>query len=132
MKIKKALITAAGDRERKIPLQTLVDRDGATRTVLAMLVNEVVTAGVEDICVVVPSGEHERYASAVPDHSSRVNFIQQQDAAGYAGAIWSARDHIGGDPFLHLVGDHVYISGRRRGWAARLVELAGVQECSVS
>ena len=132
MKINKALITAAGDRERKIPLQTLVDRDGTTRTVLAMLVNEVLNAGVEDICVVVPSGERDRYASAVPDQARRLCFIEQQDAPGYAGAVWSARDHVCGEPFLHLVGDHVYISGKRRSWAARLVDLADVQECSVS
>ena len=48
MKIRKAVVTAAGDRSRRIPLQTLVDRDGSTRTVLAMLVNEIAGAGVSE------------------------------------------------------------------------------------
>ena len=132
MKITRGLITAAGDRQRRIPLQTLVDRDGSTRSVLAMLVNEVLSAGIDDVCVVIPPGEQEAYRGAVPGDSSRLCFIEQHDGGGYAGAIWCARDYLAGEPFLHLVGDHAYISDGRKNWAARLVELAAVQECSVS
>ena len=40
MKITKALITAAGPDQRKLPLQTLIDRDRTQKTVLEILINE--------------------------------------------------------------------------------------------
>jgi UTP--glucose-1-phosphate uridylyltransferase len=132
MKIKKGLITAAGDRQRRIPLQTLVDRDGAIRTVLAMLVNEILSAGVEEVCVVIPPDEQDLYAEAVSDHRSRICFITQHEPSGYAGAIWCAKDFLGTEAFLHLVGDHVYISPAGKSWASQLVDIATAEECAVS
>lgn len=132
MKIKKGLITAAGDRQRRIPLQTLVDRDGNTRTVLAMLVNEILSAGIEEICIVIPRDEQEAYENAVPEHIGRIHFLPQPQPSGYAGAVWCAKDFLARQPFLHLVGDHVYINSGEKTWATHLVEVASVQECSVS
>jgi len=37
MKINKAVITAAGRQQRTLPLQTLIDRDGAEKSVLSIL-----------------------------------------------------------------------------------------------
>ena len=44
MKIRKAVITAAGPNQRTLPLQTLIDRDGAEKSVLRILIEEVLTA----------------------------------------------------------------------------------------
>mgnify|MGYP004701614233 CR=1 FL=1 len=49
MKITKALITAACTYQRKLPLQTLIDRDRKQRTVLEILINEIKTADINDI-----------------------------------------------------------------------------------
>lgn len=132
MQVLKGLITAAGEPHRRIPLQTMVDRDGTVRTVLAMLVNEVAAAGIQEIGIVVPQGEEDAYARAVPDASVRLTLIPQNGTPGYAGAIWCARDFLNGHSFLHLVGDHVYVSAQGNGQAAQLVEIASTQECSVS
>ena len=53
MKITKAVITAAGRTQRTLPMQTLIDRDGVEKSVLTILIEEVVRAGIEEICVVV-------------------------------------------------------------------------------
>ncbi len=53
MKIRKAVITAAGRNQRTLPLQTLIDRDGAEKSVLRIILEEVLTAKIEEICVVV-------------------------------------------------------------------------------
>jgi UTP--glucose-1-phosphate uridylyltransferase len=132
MKVRKGVITAAGDRSRRIPLQTLVDRDGSTRTVLAMLVNEIASAGIAEICIVIPPGQLETYRAAVNDAPARVAFVEQPPLPGYASALRAAGEFTGADPFLHLVGDHVYIGPKQKGWAARLVEVAAAQQCSVS
>ena len=52
MQIKKALITAAGADQRKLAMQTLVDRDGNRKTVLEILIEECRQAGIEEIGVI--------------------------------------------------------------------------------
>ena len=64
MEIKKAIITAAGKSQRTLPLQTLVDRDGQPKTALRILVEEVLAAGIEEICVVVCPGDQVPYGTA--------------------------------------------------------------------
>ncbi len=49
MEIRKALITAAGKNQRTLPLQSLVDRDGVTKTALAIIIEEILRAGIEQI-----------------------------------------------------------------------------------
>ena len=56
MQITKAVITAAGRRQRTLPLQTLIDRDGVEKSILRILVEEIIAAGVDDIAVVVHPG----------------------------------------------------------------------------
>src|ERR1019366_5543319 len=57
MQIKKAVITAAAKGQRSLPMQTLIDQHGAERSVLSLIVQEAVRAGIEDICVVVFPGD---------------------------------------------------------------------------
>jgi UTP--glucose-1-phosphate uridylyltransferase len=132
LKIKKAVITAAGQNQRALPLQTLIDRDGQEKSVLAILVEQALTASVEEVCVVVWPGDEARYAQAAARHSGRLRFTAQPQPLGYANAIWCARDFTAADPFLHLVGDHLYVSGTTNCCAQRLVELAEAESCAVS
>jgi UTP--glucose-1-phosphate uridylyltransferase len=132
MRITKGVITAAGAAQRRLPVQTLVDTDGVTRTVLAMLVNEIVSAGVEEICVVVAPGDEAEYARAVPDHAARIRFVPQAGAPGYAQALLCAQSFTKDDPFLHLVSDHVYVNANGSSCASTLVQIASEANCSVS
>ena len=132
MKIHKAVITAAGAHQRLLPLQTLIDRDGEEKSVLGILVEQVLVAGVEEICVVVWPGDEGRYAQATGKHLGHVRFVPQPEPLGYAHAILSAREFTAGQPFLHLVGDHLPISAGNNACAQGLVELAEAEECSVS
>ena len=64
MDIKKAIITAAGKTQRNLPLQTLVDRDGVTKTALRILIEEILASGIDEICVVICPGDQAAYAAA--------------------------------------------------------------------
>ena len=75
--IKKAIITAAGKNQRTLPLQSLVDRDGTSKTALAIIIEEVLQAGVEEICVVVSPGDQQAYAAAAASHAKRLQFVEQ-------------------------------------------------------
>ena len=46
---KRAIITAAGETQRTLPLQTLVDRDGQPKTALRILIEEALCAHIEEI-----------------------------------------------------------------------------------
>ena len=131
MRIEKAVITAAGPQQRLLPLQNVIDRDGEEKPVLAILVEEVLSARIEEICIVVQPGDEPRYAQAAGKHAHRLRFVAQQQPLGYGHAVWCARSFVGGDAFLHLVGDHLYVSGART-CAQRLVELAAAESCAVS
>jgi UTP--glucose-1-phosphate uridylyltransferase len=46
--------------------------------------------------------------------------------------LYCARSYVGADPFLHLVGDHLYVSGQKSRCARQLVQVAEAEACSVS
>ena len=132
MEIQKALITAAGKGQRTLPLQSLVDRDGVTKTALAIIIEEVLRAGIETIGVVISPGDEAAYRAAAGEHAGRLTFIEQTAPLGYAHAIFSAAEFCGSDPFLLLVGDHLYLSTAAKGCAQQLVEVARAEKCAVS
>src|SRR5262249_12454510 len=72
-----------------------------------------------------------RYAQAAGQYAGALRFVEQPEPKGYGHAIWCAHQFTGADPFLHIVGDHLYVS-RAKGSAQRLVELAEAEACSVS
>ncbi len=132
MEIKKAIITAAGKAQRTLPLQALVDRDGRTKTALRILIEEILSAGLDEICVVVSPGDQSAYQAAAGGQTSRLHFVEQSTASGYGHAVYCARDFVGKEPFLLLVGDHLYVSGADKRCAQQLVEVAAAEACAVS
>jgi UTP--glucose-1-phosphate uridylyltransferase len=132
MKINKAIITCAGTKQRKLPLQTLIYRDGNEKSVLEILVEEVLHAGIDKIgCVVFP-GDENAYKDVVGDYARHIEFIDQKEALGYGHAIFSSKKFVGNEPFLHLVGDHLYVSRSEKSCATQLVSLAEKEACSIS
>ncbi len=132
MEVKKAIITAAGQTQRSLPLQTLVDRDGATKTALRIVIEEILSTGIEEICVVVSPGDQDAYAAAAGRQGGRLVFVEQAEPRGYGHAVYSAREFAAGQSFLLLVGDHLYVSGDKKRSAQQLVEIATTENCAVS
>jgi UTP--glucose-1-phosphate uridylyltransferase len=131
VEIKKAIITAAGKSQRTLPLQTLVDRDGATKTALRILIEELRSAGVREIGVVIHPGDQGAYETAA-GQDGRLEFIEQNHPLGYGHAVFCARDFVQGQPFILMVGDHLYVSGAEKRSAQQLVEMAAQENCAVS
>ena len=132
MKIKKAVITCAAPSQRKLPLQTLIDRDGKEKSVLEILVEEILESGIDKIgCIVFPN-DKKNYADILGDYKNYVEFIDQEEPKGYGYAILQAANFVGDEPFLHLVGDHLYVSRHENRCASYLVNIAEKENCSVS
>jgi len=132
VEIKKAIITAAGKNQRTLPLQTLVDRDGVAKSALTILIEELVAAGIEEICAVVCSGDQTAFAAAAGIHAGRLHFVEQQESLGFGHAVACGRSFVGASPFLLLVGDHLYVSRGNRNCAQQLVEAARQETATVS
>ena len=132
MKVTKAVITAAGRSQRSLPLQTLVDRDGTAKSILSIILDEALRAGIEDICVVVSPKDEDAYRDATGERAEHLTFVTQDEPRGYGHAVYCAREFVGREPFLHMVGDHVYVSDDLRGCAQQLIDVATTQNCSVS
>ncbi|NBV33125.1 MAG: UTP--glucose-1-phosphate uridylyltransferase [Proteobacteria bacterium] len=132
MEIKQALITAAGPSQRRLPLQALVDRDGVSKTALQILLEEAIQAGMDRIVVVVAPGDIPAFTLAAGNLSSRLSFVEQTAPLGYGHAVLSARQALANEPFLLLVGDHLYVSGGAQRCAQQLAQVAQAQNCSVS
>lgn len=132
MKVTKAVITAAAPNQNRLPLQQLVDGQGEEKTALQLIIEETAAAGIEEICVVIKPGDHAAYQSAAGSRLGALQFVEQPKPLGYADAILRAKSFVGEEPFLHLVGDHLYVSADDRPCAKQLVDVANEFECCVS
>ena len=132
MKVQKAVITAAAPNQRKLPLQTLIDKEGIEKTFLELLIEEVIAAGINNICVIVQPGDEIPYRQAIGDFAHSVSFIHQMQPLGYGHALYCAHEFTGRNPFLHLVGDHLYVNRDGGSSAKHLVDFANKHECTVS
>jgi UTP--glucose-1-phosphate uridylyltransferase len=145
----------ASDTVQKAMLP-LVDRDGLTKPVLQIIAEEALESGVEEICVVSAPGDEAYYrhhfrsyaanlrsafkgvawaeeqARRLMDLENRLRFAVQDEPEGYGHAVWSARALVGDQPFLLLLGDHLYLSSESRRCARQLLDLATEQNCAVS
>jgi len=140
--VRKAIIPAAGLGTRQYPATQaarkeffpLADRDGYSKPVIQVVVEEALAGGAEEVCIVCQPGAEEefrRYFHAMPaelrahfagkdwaygqsDHLQRlgecIHYVAQERQEGLGHAIWCARDWAGGEPVLALLGDHVYVS----------------------
>lgn len=137
-------------------LMPLVDRDGITKPTIQIIVEECLASGIEDICIVVSPGGAEPFqrhfsrlseperksfrgkewalaqADALRRIEERVRYVEQPTPEGYGHAVYQARDFVGDEPFLLLLGDHVYISGTRKRCAQQVIDTYSLVQCAVS
>jgi UTP--glucose-1-phosphate uridylyltransferase len=112
----------------------LVDRDGLTKPVIQIIGEEAIDSGIEEICIVTQPGEEQQYrdyfrrldddmlrtfkgkdwalleSERLADFGQRLRFAEQHTPDGFGHAVYQAGDFVGDEPFLLLLGDHVYIS----------------------
>ncbi len=132
MNVRKAVITAAAPDQHTLPLQQLVDRDGQNKTALQLIIEEVTGAGIEEICLVICPGDQAAYEQSAGELQGLLTFVEQSEPRGYGDALARAKDFVGAEPFLHLVGDHLYLSETDACCAKQLIDVAQEHDCAVS
>jgi len=144
-----------GDTVQKAMLP-LADKDGVHKPIIQIIAEEAFSSGIEEICLICAPGDKERYIQAFQTLKgnlerafggaawalqqaekisyllARLTFIVQKETKGYGHAVWCAKDFVGEEPFLLLLGDHLYTSNLAASCAEQLVTLATEENCAVS
>ncbi|NOZ29783.1 MAG: NTP transferase domain-containing protein [Chloroflexi bacterium] len=153
--IRKAVIPAAGMGTRLYPatravkkeLFPVVGPDGVAKPVIQRIVEEALSTGVEEVCLVVRPGDEEVFRfyfseplseelngrlSRLPqaieqtEHllqiAERLRFVVQPTQEGFGHAVHCARSFVGDEPFLLLLGDHLYRSATPRTCAQQIID----------
>ena len=128
----------------KKELFPIVDRDGIAKPVILLLVEEALGAGIEEVFIVVQENDLEDFRSffevqvsienfnKLPRHfqdyarrileiGRRVSFVTQTAQEGFGHAVYCAREAVGDEPFLLMLGDHVYRSTTEASCAQQLI-----------
>lgn len=132
MNVTKAVITSANPADKHLPLQTLIDSKGETRTALQILLAEVFSTGIDSAALIIPPGEADRYQNAAGTHAERLTFIEQRQPRGYGHAVSLAADFVDEDPFLLLVGDHLFRSMSETSCVGQIIALAESENATIS
>jgi len=129
----------------KKELFPIVDRDGIAKPAILLIVEEALEAGIEEVIIIVQESDlldfesffrqqvsienfnklprhFQDYAKRLLDIGRRVKFVTQTTQEGFGHAIYCTRQAVGDEPFLLMLGDHIYRSTGEKSCAAQLLE----------
>jgi UTP-glucose-1-phosphate uridylyltransferase/mevalonate kinase len=129
----------------KKELFPVVDRDGIAKPAILYIVEEAILAGIEEVVIIVQQQDldefdaffntqisienynklprhFQEYAHRILDIGKRVTFVTQPTQEGFGHAVYCAREAIGDEPFLLMLGDHLYRANGEVSCAQQLIE----------
>lgn len=140
----------------KKELFPIVDRAGVVKPVIQRIVEEAVHVGVEEVCLVVQAEDRQLFegyfsGSLRPDLERavrqkpfarklseelrelgrRISYVVQEEQEGFGHAVCCARNWVGDEPFLLMLGDHMYASRSAVPCASRLISLLNTYDRSI-
>jgi UTP-glucose-1-phosphate uridylyltransferase/mevalonate kinase len=160
--VRKAVIPAAGFGTRMFPatkavkkeLFPIVDRYGRAKPIILAIVEEALSAGIEEVGIVVQKGDrtffedffntppstelfhklspqNREYSQYLQDIGQKVTILTQDIQAGFGHAVFCAREWANNEPFLLLLGDHIYSSETETSCARQLLDIYSQVQQSV-
>ncbi len=129
----------------KKELFPVIDRDGIAKPAILIIVEEALEAGIEEVIIIVQKNDLEDFRSLFTEQISienynklppqsqeysrrlleigrHVTFAVQTTQEGFGHAVYCAREAVGDEPFLLMLGDHIYRSGGDASCARQLLE----------
>ncbi|MGD8897062.1 MAG: sugar phosphate nucleotidyltransferase [Acidobacteriota bacterium] len=129
----------------KKELFPVIDRDGIAKPAILLIVEEALDAGIEEVVIVVQEGDlddfrgffdtqisienfnklprhFQDYARRILDIGRRVRFVTQNAQEGFGHAVYCAREALREEPFLLMLGDHLYRADDGGSCARQVVE----------
>jgi UTP-glucose-1-phosphate uridylyltransferase/mevalonate kinase len=152
--IRKAVIPAAGFGTRLFPatkaikkeLFPIIDKTGKAKPVILAIVEEALSGGIEQICIVVQKGDKELFeeffhtppsvenfnklsreaqkeSAYILEIGHKITFIEQPTQDGFGHAVYCTRSWVDNEPFLLMLGDHLYASDTEVSCSQQLVDI---------
>lgn len=138
----------------KKELFPVVDRDGIAKPAILLIVEEALDAGMDEVIIIVQEDDlddfkrffnvqvsienfnklprhFQEYSLRLLEIGQKVKFAIQRTQEGLGHAVYSTRDMIGNEPFLLMLGDHLYRSDSERSCARQLVDAYNQRGTSV-
>jgi UTP-glucose-1-phosphate uridylyltransferase/mevalonate kinase len=129
----------------KKELFPIIDRDGIAKPAILLIVEEVLDAGIEEVIIIVQENDMAEFRSfftqqisienynKLPRHfqeysrrllemGRRVTLVPQTAQEGFGHAVYSAAQAVGNEPFLLMLGDHIYRSESELSCARQMLE----------
>jgi UTP-glucose-1-phosphate uridylyltransferase/mevalonate kinase len=129
----------------KKELFPIVDRDGIAKPAILLIVEEALKAGIDEVILIVQEHDLEafqsffnvqvtienynklprhfqEYAQRILEIGRRVSFVTQEAQEGFGHAVYCARGAVDNEPFLLMLGDHLYRSDGGKSCAQQLIE----------
>jgi UTP-glucose-1-phosphate uridylyltransferase/mevalonate kinase len=123
----------------------VVDRDGIAKPAILLIVEEALEAGIEEVIIIVQEEDLQDFRSffceqisienynKLPRHfqeysrrllemGQRVSFSIQSTQQGFGHAVYGAAQAVGDEPFLLMLGDHIYRQNNESSCARQLLE----------
>lgn len=130
----------------KKELFPIIDQDGRAKPVILAIVEEAVNAGITEIGIVVQpddielftdlfksppklelfaklSPQNQEYSQYLQELGSKITILTQREQEGYGHAVFCAKDWVGNEPFLLMLGDHVYRSDTEISCARQILDI---------
>ena len=129
----------------KKELFPIVDKDGIAKPAILFIVEEALDAGIEEVIIIVQKNDlpafqaffneqisienynklpphFQEYSHRLLEIGRRVTFAIQENQEGFGHAVYTAREAVGDEPFLLMLGDHIYRSNNGTHCASQLLE----------
>ncbi len=129
----------------KKELFPIIDQDGIAKPAILLIIEEALEAGLEEVVIIVQENDLEgfqsffnsqitienynklprhfqEYARRILEIGRRVSFITQPAQEGFGHAVYCAKDAIGDEPFLLMLGDHLYRSTGEQSCTRQLLD----------
>lgn len=130
----------------KKELFPIIDRDGRAKPVILAIIEEAISAGITEVGIVVQpddkeifadflknppkkelleklSPQNQEYSRYLEDLGSRITILLQEEQLGYGHAVFCAKDWVQNEPFLLMLGDHIYASDIEKSCASQVLDV---------
>ena len=126
----------------------IIDKDGYAKPAIQLIIEEAIESGIQEVCLIVqPDGnvDFERYfkeplphdleqrlskspgvvkqSEKLLDLGHRISYVVQDEQKGFGHAVYCAQDWVGDEPFLLMLGDHIYESHTEIRCAQQLLQI---------
>ena len=150
-KIKKAIIPVAGLATRVYPMNKITKKaffpiydQGRIKPVIIKLIEELDLSEIEEIYLIIEkndkmlyeslfqsislkiyeklSEQDQKYDDKLNELSKKIRYIIQEEQLGFGHAVYLARDYIGTEPCILVLGDTIYKSNEQRSCVEQLLD----------